>query len=202
MRKNGWFWVVGALGIAVITIAAVRIMSTSQNKPSVTGIETVSKNLTNENDPFITRYRQLSPQSKEKLIRYADALADAEKQTNSSQKRPANETTTESKAIESESKTPVIWYKEAKLYIGKEVTVEGTVVASYNSGKAVFLNFERDYKKSFTAVIFASDFNKFPDAPESAYLNREVRVSGTVKEYQGKAEIILNSPEKIKIITK
>ena len=94
----------------------------------------------------------------------------------------------------------IVSWKDAHKYYGEYVTVEGTIVATYNSGKACFLNFHPDYAKYFTAVIFKSDFYKFPDAPEDYYLNKKVHVMGTIKQYQGKPEIILNGPSNIKII--
>jgi len=94
----------------------------------------------------------------------------------------------------------VIRWDEAGKYYGQNVTVTGKVVVSYNSGKACFLNFHEDYKKHFTAVIFASDFSRFPSDPQDYYLYKDVEVSGLIKEYEGKPEIILNSPSQIKIV--
>jgi len=94
----------------------------------------------------------------------------------------------------------VIRWDEAGNYYGKNVTVIGKVVGSYNSGKACFLNFHEDYKKSFTAVIFASDFDRFPSDPQDYYLYNDVEVTGLIKEYNGRPEIILNSTSQIKII--
>jgi micrococcal nuclease len=87
-------------------------------------------------------------------------------------------------------------------YIGKEVIIEGKVVDSYRSLKSntVFLNFERPYpKQCFTAVIFNSDLNKFPQNPEYFYLNKKVRIYGIVKEYKSRPEIILKDPSQIEI---
>ena len=53
---------------------------------------------------------------------------------------------------------PVISWQKAANHYGEYVAVEGTVVATYNSGKACFLNFHQDYRRHFTAVIFASSF--------------------------------------------
>ena len=80
------------------------------------------------------------------------------------------------------------------------MTIEGKVVATYNSGKACFLNFHRNWKKYFTGIIFASDFHKFSPAPEVKYKNKKVRITGLVKEYQGKPEIIVNDPSQIEIL--
>jgi len=105
---------------------------------------------------------------------------------------------TKSKKISTEKE--VISWKEALKYSGKVKTVEGTVVATYNLGKACFLNFHQDWKNHFTAVIFSSDFAKFPSFPEDYYLNTKVWVTGLIKEYKGKPEIILKAPSQIEVI--
>lgn len=94
----------------------------------------------------------------------------------------------------------VISWRDAAKYYGKTGTVEGKIVASNNTGKVCFLNFHKDWRRYFTAVIFSSDFNKFPAHPEDHYFNRVVRVKGLIKEYRGKPEIILKSPSQIEII--
>ncbi len=96
--------------------------------------------------------------------------------------------------------TKVISWQDAAKHYGEYATVEGTIVATHNSGKACFLNFHPDYKRYFTAVIFASAFPRFPANPESYYYGKKVRVSGYIKEYKGKPEIILNDPSKIEIL--
>ncbi len=93
-----------------------------------------------------------------------------------------------------------ISWRDAADYYGQTQTVEGKIVASNNTGKVCFLNFHKDWRRYFTAVIFASDFDKFPAHPEEHYLNRSVRVHGLIKEYRGKPEIILKSPSQIEII--
>ena len=87
---------------------------------------------------------------------------------------------------------------DGSLY-GEVVTVEFVVVSSYNSGKACFLNAHSNWKKYFTIVIFKSDFHKF-NAPEDTYYMKKIRVTGVLKEYNGKPEIIVKSPSQIEII--
>jgi micrococcal nuclease len=94
----------------------------------------------------------------------------------------------------------IISYQDASKFYGKIKTVEGIVVVTNNTGKVCFLNFHKDWKRYFTAVIFASDFDKFPKNPEDYYLNRKVRVTGLIKEYNGKPEIVVKSPGQIQII--
>ena len=103
------------------------------------------------------------------------------------------------KSSRSPGKTAVISWRDAAKHYGKYATVEGTIVATHNSGKACFLNFHPDYKRYFTVVIFASAFSRFPPSPENHYQGKKVRVSGYIKEYQGKPEIILNDSNQIEI---
>lgn len=94
----------------------------------------------------------------------------------------------------------VISWRDAAKHYGEYATVEGTVVATRNTGKVCFLNFHRDYKRSFTAVIFASAFSRFPTNPENYYHGKKVRVSGLIKEYQGRPEMILEDLAQIEVL--
>jgi len=94
----------------------------------------------------------------------------------------------------------IISWRDAQRYRNRFVTVEGTVVATYNNGRVCFLNFHPDYKRHFTAVIFASSFPDFPKNPEQYYYGKKVRVTGYVKEYNGKPEMVLNYPKQIQIV--
>lgn len=94
----------------------------------------------------------------------------------------------------------VISWQEAGRYLGAEVTVEGAVVRAYDSGRATFLNFTHDWRGTFTVVIFASAYNRFPERPRDLYRNRVIRVRGVVREYQGTPEIIVESPAQIEIV--
>jgi hypothetical protein len=100
----------------------------------------------------------------------------------------------------SEQRTKAISWQDAAKHYGEYCAVEGTVAATHNSGKACFLNFHPNWKKYFTAVIFANRFSLFPATPERYYQGKKVRVTGYIKEYQGKPEIILESPEQIEIL--
>ncbi len=93
----------------------------------------------------------------------------------------------------------VIHHSEARRNYGERVMVTGRVVRTYNSGKACFLNFSEDWKKGFSAVIFAGSFHKFPDSPEDYYLNKDVRLVGVIREYKGAPEIILNDQTEVEI---
>ncbi len=94
---------------------------------------------------------------------------------------------------------PVIDWSDAHKYYNQCVIVEGTIVNTYNSGNVCFLNFDTDYQY-FTAVIFASDFPGFSFIPEVFYPGKKVYIIGIIKEYNGSPEIIVKSPDQIKIL--
>jgi micrococcal nuclease len=94
---------------------------------------------------------------------------------------------------------PVITWKDADKYYNQYVIVEGTIVDTFNSGTVCFLNFDTNYQY-FTAVIFASDFLEFPFIPEIFYLGKKVYIIGIIKEYKGSPEIIVKTPQQIRIL--
>ena len=90
---------------------------------------------------------------------------------------------------------------DARDYIGKEIIVEGKVVAAYKSATdTIFLNLEEAYpNQCFTAVIFSSNQSKFAENPQDYYSGKTVRVKGKIEDYQGKPEIILDDVLQIEI---
>lgn len=91
---------------------------------------------------------------------------------------------------------------KAKNNIGKEVIVSGKIDQVLKSTKGnYFLNMGGKFPQNkFTAVIFKSDAKKFGRI--NTYEGKEVEISGKIREYNGKPEIILNSLKQIKIIEK
>ena len=80
--------------------------------------------------------------------------------------------------------------RSRRLYRTK-VIVEGIVVDTYDSGKAIFLNFAENYSETFTAVIFSSNEYKFNFEPEDYYIGKKVKIRDNVKEYKGVFEIVV-----------
>ena len=95
----------------------------------------------------------------------------------------------------------VIGACQAGNYYGSEMIIEGKVADAYRSKtNTIFFNFEKPYpNQCFTAVIFSSNEYKFVNEPENYYKNKMVRVKGEVKKYQGKPEIILETPTQIEV---
>ena len=94
---------------------------------------------------------------------------------------------------------PVINWSDAHKYYNQCVIVEGTIVKTYNSGIVCFLNFHTNYNY-FTAVIFASDSPEFAEPPEFFYSGKRVLIIGIVLEYNGSPEIIVKTPDQIRIL--
>lgn len=92
-------------------------------------------------------------------------------------------------------------YTDAPQYVGSNKTVRGRIDNIYYSQKSdtTFINFCPSYKTCpFSSVVFSSDKSKFGNLFD--YEGKTVEITGLIKTYQGRAEIILNSPTQIKII--
>jgi hypothetical protein len=99
---------------------------------------------------------------------------------------------------ESNVSTKVYKTYEAAKHEGEFASVRGFVADVYFSEKAVFMNFEKKYPDHvFTAVVFKSDWSKFQNLNQ--YKGKYVKITGVIKIYKGKPEIILKSPEQIEI---
>jgi DNA/RNA endonuclease YhcR with UshA esterase domain len=85
------------------------------------------------------------------------------------------------------------------MHVGQNLTVEGVVSEVHHaaSGKAIFIDIGGRYPNNpFAAVIFADDASKFPNV--DSLEGKTVDISGSVRLYKGKPEIILNDPAQIK----
>ena len=102
--------------------------------------------------------------------------------------------------IDWDGNLPVISWSDADDYYNQYVIVEGIIVDTYNSGIVCFLNFHSDYQY-FTAVIFACDISGFPYPPDTYYVGKKVHIIGIIKKYKCSPEIIVKTPEQIKILS-
>jgi DNA/RNA endonuclease YhcR with UshA esterase domain len=89
-------------------------------------------------------------------------------------------------------------WKDAAKYYNREVTVEGKVVKTYNSGSVIFLQFS-DNPDANKVVIFPQDWNKFPDRPDKFFANKTIRVKGKIQKFQGAPEVIVNNASQITV---
>jgi hypothetical protein len=95
----------------------------------------------------------------------------------------------------------VPWDQAAK-YIGQTVTVEGKVLATFNTGSVCFLNFSTDPRggDKFYLIIFKGLFNAWPQPPEKQFLNKTVRATGQIDLHQGRPQIKINKKEQIEVV--
>ena len=87
------------------------------------------------------------------------------------------------------------------MHVGETATVCGAVAsANYavkTKGQPTFLNLDRPYPNQvFTIVIWGTDRAKF-GTPEATLMGKKVCVTGTIKDYRGKPEIIAADPKQI-----
>jgi len=88
------------------------------------------------------------------------------------------------------------------------VRVIGTVSSIDLSEKAkvIFINFGKNYGTSFSAIIYDENLSSFISAgiddPCEYFKNKKVSVEGIVRISNGKPEMIINSPDQIKVIKK
>lgn len=86
----------------------------------------------------------------------------------------------------------------------QEVAVKGKVHEVYlpSSGSIAILNFGKDHKKCFKAVIFKADFEKWDGGAEGIkrkYQGKTVTVDGKVSMYQNAPQISVKTPSQFKI---
>jgi DNA/RNA endonuclease YhcR with UshA esterase domain len=90
------------------------------------------------------------------------------------------------------------------LYKGKKITVCDVVVDSHrNKGNQLttFLNFGKPFPyQNFTVVIFNEDLKKFDDDPSKIFLGKKICITGKVRIYKGKPEIVVKQARQIAVV--
>jgi micrococcal nuclease len=89
--------------------------------------------------------------------------------------------------------------RDAGRYIGCLMSVTGEVAKVHAGPKAYHLNFGKDYRTDFTAVLFRKDLSRLVEEglhPVTGYEGRFVKVTGILKEYNG-PQIIVESAEQL-----
>lgn len=109
-----------------------------------------------------------------------------------------------SEAVSKSSSQKSITAGESANHIGETITVcdkvYGTKFLESTSSTPTFLNLGAAYPNSpFSVVIFGSNRPNFREKPELYYNNKKVCVTGTIKEYKGKPEMIISNESEIRI---
>lgn len=86
--------------------------------------------------------------------------------------------------------------------------ITGTVsnVDVSERSKVIFLNFGKNYNTSFSAMIYDNSVPSFVMAginePDKYFKNKTVAMEGIIRISNGKPEMVIDSPDQIKIIDK
>lgn len=111
--------------------------------------------------------------------------------------------TTSTKAEWLPTTTQVVSWDQASNYVDQYVTVQGKIVYTYYDSPSgtSFLDFHNPYQGYFVGVVFASDSGNFKCSITGFYLNKEVRITGTVSYYAKyqQPQIIVHSPSQIEV---
>lgn len=88
----------------------------------------------------------------------------------------------------------------ASAHVGGLVTVCSKVYGVKSLESITFINLGAEYPNSpLTIVIRAEDRGNFPQPVETMYADKNVCVTGTIKEYKGRYEIDVTKPAEIVI---
>ncbi len=82
--------------------------------------------------------------------------------------------------------------------VGKRGAFKGTVSGLYEPGTLKILNFDPKFSRAVSAVLKPENASKFPDV--RTLVGKQVVVTGTFIDFRGRAEIILFSPDQIKLV--
>lgn len=95
--------------------------------------------------------------------------------------------------------TQHVSWKDAAGHYEQDCTVYGRVVATKCITNWCFLNFNEDWRNTFTVAIPSRCLDNFPEPPDKAYADKQIAVTGRVIQYKGKPEIIVCNPDSIVI---
>jgi hypothetical protein len=86
--------------------------------------------------------------------------------------------------------------EDAVAHLGQTITVEGQATLRADKSGISYLDMGGVFPhNSFMAAIFTSNIALFPNL--AGYNGKMLDITGTVEQYQGRAEIILTSPSQI-----
>jgi DNA/RNA endonuclease YhcR with UshA esterase domain len=92
--------------------------------------------------------------------------------------------------------------KDAAKHLNETVTIADKVYSTklIENTNMVLLDLGREHPKQYlTVVIKGENRSKFNRKPEEYYKGRDVTVTGKLIDFRGKPEIIVNSPDNLKL---
>ncbi|MGQ9682076.1 MAG: outer membrane protein assembly factor BamB family protein [Anaerolineae bacterium] len=88
--------------------------------------------------------------------------------------------------------------EEARIWVGRTVTVSGELRYVFNNGKQVLLGFANPHRGMCKVLIRNEDWPAFGVPPEELYsVGQRVSVTGKLQWYQGDPAIVVRRPQKI-----
>lgn len=87
-------------------------------------------------------------------------------------------------------------------HVGEKIAVEGRVYSSAETAAGQHLYFGADTSTAFQAIVTADSLYKFQVDVEKKFTRRNVRVTGTVEEENGKYFIRVTQPSQIKVVAR
>lgn len=97
------------------------------------------------------------------------------------------------------SKIFPIGARDADRFYDQTMTVTGKVAQVTIRPKVVFLNLDKAFPNTpFTGVIFSANTNGFKDVTKLK--GKSVEITGKIKNYQDKPEIVLTNASQLKVI--
>lgn len=84
-------------------------------------------------------------------------------------------------------------------FVGQTKTVCGHVASTFYGrnikGGPTFINLDKAYPNQiFIGLIWQEDRFNFPAPPENEYKDKDICITGVIKNYKGKAEIVIKVP--------
>jgi hypothetical protein len=84
--------------------------------------------------------------------------------------------------------------------VGTFQAVEYRVAGTKDTGRVTYLNSRVPYRGAFYVAVFPGDYDRFPRPPAELFLGRCVVVQGMIELYRETPEIVLRSPDDIRIL--
>jgi len=89
---------------------------------------------------------------------------------------------------------------DAVAHVGSATTVEGDVTVARVDPEGLVLELGAAGPQSFRAVLLLPLFSSLPRSPERIYAGKRVRVTGVIRKFHGRPEMVLGSPGQIEVI--
>ncbi len=86
-------------------------------------------------------------------------------------------------------------------YVDTFRAVEFRVVRTKDTGRVTFLNSHDPYQGHFYVAVFPGDYEKFPASPATHFDGKCIVVQGVIELYRGTPQIVLRSPDDVRVLS-